>query len=120
MPWGVAPQVDGHLHLHAIGLADPQQIDMDRLDTEGVPLEFTNQSALLDGAGEIHHAAAVTDDGFQGLPLGGEIDAFFTVAIQNRRHHALATEAAALPGSSTRPRHNFEGIAHENSLFRAQ
>jgi hypothetical protein len=32
----------------------------------------------------------------------------------------LAAEAAAFAGSGARPRHHFEGIAHENSLFRAQ
>ena len=96
---GLTLEVDRHLHLDPVRLAHAQEVDVDRLDAVGVPLEFADQGGCLDGALEFDHPAAVADDRLEGLALGGQFDALFAVAVENGGHEPLAAEPAALAGT---------------------
>ena len=115
----LALELDGHLHLHAVSGTDTQEIDVNRLNAECVPLEFADQGASLYGTLQFDDAAAMPDRGLNSLTSGNEIDALFTVAIEHGGHEPFAAQLAAGAGAGLFAELDFNRIAHGNSSWEA-
>ena len=85
---------------------------MDGYRAVRVPLEIANEGAGLHVAGQIDHAAPVTDRGLDILTLGRQSHARFAVAIQDRRDHAGMAKPPRLSRAGCRTKGNFQCVAH--------
>jgi hypothetical protein len=113
---GLTAEIEGNPNLDSLGLVDADEINVKRFDTVGVPLEIAHEGACLYGALQFDDPSAVADNGFEGLTLGGEINALFSVPVQNGGDEPLATESAGLAGTCGGAGYDFERIAHDCSF----
>ncbi len=59
----------------------------------GVPLNFFDEGAFVDGAGEVHETVAETNRGVDLVGRNGQVDDFFLVTVQNSRGFAAFAKA---------------------------
>ncbi len=105
-------QFDGQCHFDGFVLRDASQVYVQNFNAIRVPLDFAEQSGVLDIAGQGEHLRAVTNYTAHGFTGDDQVHVGFAVAIQYSWNQALRTQLTDSGRTNSFACLNFDCLNH--------